>query len=172
MILQTRRLVLRPWERRDIDILPQIANDRRIWRNLRDGFPHPYDRACAEHFVSLCENGTLGHTFAIECEGHVMGGIGVHPFDDVYRKTAEIGYWLGVASWGQGYATEAVHAIIRYGFDVVEMERLQAGVYAWNEASAHVLEKAGFEFEGRLRRQAFKDGQFVDVLFYARLRSQ
>lgn len=171
MILHTQRLLLRPWQPRDIDVLPEIANDRRIWRNVRDGFPHPYDRTSAEAWVTNCEKGAMPHTFAIEFDGKAAGGIGVHPFDDVYRKSGEIGYWLGVNHWGKGFATEAVRAIVRYGFDVVELERIQAGVYAWNEASARVLVKAGFELEGRLRRHAFKDGQFVDELIYGRLRN-
>ena len=170
MILTTPRLALRPWETRDIDVLPEIANDRRIWVNVRDGFPHPYDRASAEAWVALCEKGTMPHSFAIESNGIAIGGIGLHPFDDVHRKTAELGYWLGVAHWGRGFATEAVQAIVEYGFSHVNLERIQAGVYAWNEASSRVLLKAKFEYEGSMRRHAFKDTKFVDVLLYARLR--
>lgn len=172
MILRTRRLTLRPWETRDIDVLPEIANDRRIWRNVRDGFPSPYDRTAAEGWITLCEKGAMPHAFAIECDGGAIGGIGLHPFDDVHRKSAELGYWLGVKFWGQGYATEAVQAIVHHGFSHVGLERIQASVYAWNESSSRVLLKARFEYEGRLRRHAFKDDQFVDVLLYARLHGE
>jgi RimJ/RimL family protein N-acetyltransferase len=171
MILNAKRLTLRPWDARDIDVLPQIANDRRIWRNVRDGFPSPYDRAAAEGWITLCEKGAMPHTFAIEVEGRAIGGIGLHPFDDVHRKSAELGYWLGVDFWGRGYATEAVQTIVPHGFNQLGIERIQAGVYAWNESSARVLVKSGFDYEGRMRRHAFKDEQFVDVLLYARLRA-
>jgi RimJ/RimL family protein N-acetyltransferase len=100
-----------------------------------------------------------------------VGGIGLHAFDDVYRHSAELGYWVAVAHWGRGFATEAVRAVVAHGFDDLGFERIQAGVYAWNEASSRVLVKSGFEFEGRLKRHAFKDGQYVDELMYARLRN-
>lgn len=171
MILHTPRLVLRPWDTRDIDVLPEIANDRRIWRNVRDMFPQPYERSHAESWVALCQGGAMPHSFAIEFEGRAAGGIGLHPFEDVHRKSAELGYWLGTAYWGRGLATEAVQAITKHGFEDLGLERIQAGVYDWNEASSRVLVKAGFDFEGRMRRHAFKDGQFVDVLLYARVRN-
>jgi RimJ/RimL family protein N-acetyltransferase len=170
MILHTSRLMLRPWHPRDIDVLPALANDPRIWRNVRDGFPNPYDRSSAEGWIAMCEKGAMPHTFAIEFEGRVVGGIGLHGFDDVHRKSAEIGYWLGVSYWGLGIATEAVRAVAAHGFDSLEFERIQAGVYAWNEASSRVLGKAGFDFEGRMKRHAFKDGQLIDVLLYARIK--
>jgi len=170
MILHTTRLTLRPWDTRDIDVLPEIANDRRIWLNVRDVFPHPYERSHAEGFVRLCQEGAMPHTFAIEFEGRAVGGIGLHPFDDVHRYSAELGYWLGVAYWGRGLATEAVRAITKHGLANLGLERIQASVYTWNESSSRVLVKAGFEFEGRMRRHAFKDGQFVDMLLYALLR--
>jgi len=171
MKLKTQRLTLRPWGVRDVDVLPEIGNDRRIWLNLRDGFPHPYERANAEAWVALCSSGAMPHTFAIEFEGRAVGGIGLQGFDDVHRKTAELGYWLGVAHWGRGIATESVLAMVRHGFDDLGFERIQAGVFAWNEASARVLVKVGFDFEGRMRRHAWKDGRFVDVLLYARIKA-
>ncbi|HRI64194.1 MAG TPA: GNAT family N-acetyltransferase [Polyangium sp.] len=171
MILTTPRLTLRPWDTRDIDVLPGIANDRSIWLNVRDGFPHPYDRASAEAWVALCAKGTMPHSFAIDANGSAIGGIGLHPLDDVHRKTAELGYWLGIAHWGRGFATEAVRAIVEYGFSQLPLERIQAGVYDWNEASSRVLLKANFQFEGRMRRHAFKDTKLVDMLLYARIRS-
>ena len=171
MILRAPRVTLRPWEERDVDVLPGIANDHRIWRNVRDGFPHPYDRASAEAWVALCKKGAMPHSFAIEFEESAIGGIGLHPFDDVHRRTAELGYWVGAAYWGRGFATEAVQAIVEYGFSEANLERIQASVYAWNEASSRVLVKAHFVYEGCMRRHAFKDGQFVDMLLYARLRA-
>lgn len=170
MILTTPRLVLRPWDTEDIDVLPEIANDRRIWINVRDMFPHPYDRSRAEQWVAFCQQEEVAHSFAISMGGQAIGGIGVHPFDDVHRKSAELGYWLGPAYWGQGFATEAVQVIVKYGFELLGLERIQAGVYAWNEASSRVLVKSGFDLEGCMRRHAYKDGKFVDVLLYARLR--
>lgn len=171
MILQTERLILRPWAERDIDTLPEIANDRDIWRNLRDVFPHPYTREAAENWVKLCQSLETRHPFAIEYQGRAIGGIGFNFFEDVHRHSAELGYWIAKAHWGQGLVTEAVRKIVEYGFQNLNLERIFAETYAWNPASGRVLLKAGFEYEGRLRHHVFKDGQFVDLLLYARIRS-
>jgi [ribosomal protein S5]-alanine N-acetyltransferase len=171
MILTTERLTLRPWDERDIDILAEIANDRNIWRNVRDGFPHPYTRKAAENWVKTSQVLPEPKPFAIEYQERLIGGIGLHPFDDVHRYSAELGYWIGAAYWGKGLATEAVRRIVEHGFQTLNLERIQASTYSWNEASARVLLKAGFKCEGRMRNHAFKDGQLIDVLLYARLRT-
>jgi len=171
MILQTERLTLRPWAEQDVDTLAEIANDREIWRNVRDTFPHPYTREAAKGWVKFCQSANEPHPFAIEFQGRLIGGIGLHPFDDVHRHSAELGYWLAKSHWGQGIATEAVRKIVEYGFQNLNLERIQAGIYDWNDASGRVLLKAGFECEGRMRHHAFKDGQFVDMMLYARIRS-
>jgi RimJ/RimL family protein N-acetyltransferase len=88
----------------------------------------------------------------------------------VSRFTAELGYWLGEAYWRRGITTAAVRAVVQHGFDMLPLHRVEAYVYATNPASARVLEKAGFAFEGRLRRSVVKAGQVLDSLLYARLR--
>ncbi len=165
-------LILRPFRLTDADALSQLANDRDIWRNVRDSFPHPYDRAAADAFLAKAcgEGGAL--LFAIEADGALAGGAGLHFQQDVERRSVEVGYWLGRPFWGQGIATLAVSALTAHGFATkAEIHRVFAGVYAWNEASSRVLEKCGFTLEGRLRQDAFKDGEFVDRLIYGRLRS-
>ncbi|WP_434045957.1 MULTISPECIES: GNAT family N-acetyltransferase [Sorangium] len=171
MILEAPSLTLRPWAPADADALVKNADDRRVWANLRDRFPHPYTRADAEGWIALCAGqAPPGAGLAIEVDGEVAGGIGLERFDDVHRNTAEIGYWLGAPYWGRGLATEAVIAMTLYGFEHLGLERIQAGVYGWNGASARVLEKAGYTFEGRMRRHVVKDGRVGDVLLYARVR--
>ena len=89
------------------------------------------------------------------------------------RRSFEIGYWLGRAYWGRGIMTEAVSAVTGWLFDAhPDVVRVWAGVFAWNPASARVLEKAGYTFEARLRKSVFKDGQLGDKLIYARLRDE
>jgi len=171
MKIQTSRLTLRRWGEQDIEHLPEIANDRTIWLNMRDIFPHPYTRENAEAWVALCaKEGAMEHVFAMEFEGRAAGGIGLHPFEDVHRKTAELGYWLGAAYRGRGLATEAVMAIVHHGFKDLGFERIQACVFEGNEPSTRVLVKAGFDYEGRMRRHAFKDGRLLDILLYSKLR--
>jgi ribosomal-protein-alanine N-acetyltransferase len=106
--------------------------------------------------------------FCIEIEGAAVGGIGVHPGQDVYRYTATVGYWLGKQFWGRGIMTEVVTAVTDFCLDNFPLRRISAEVFANNPASASVLEKAGFNFEGRLKNNVMNDGQVLDSLLYAR----
>jgi [ribosomal protein S5]-alanine N-acetyltransferase len=164
-------IILRAWHRSDISSLVRYANNRKIWLNLRDVFPHPYTHAEAEKWLAICESnqGPATH-FAIELQGEAIGGIGCRLLDDVNCKTAEVGYWLGEPFWGRGIATAALKQTTNYAFEIFSVERLQASVFEWNPASARVLEKAGYVLEGRLRRSIFKDGRLADSLLYARIR--
>ncbi|HEV8253929.1 MAG TPA: GNAT family protein [Vicinamibacteria bacterium] len=147
------------------------ANDRRVWMNLRDAFPHPYRLADAEAFIEGALAQSPPRRFAIEVDGHPVGGIGYTPHTDVERIGAEIGYWLGAAFWGRGIATAAVRALSAHLFAAhAELRRLYAVPFAWNPASARVLEKAGYRLEGTLRQSAIKDGKVVDQWMYALVR--
>lgn len=170
-MLSAGPLTLRPWRFSDADALVRHANNRKIWLNLRDRFPHPYTEANARAWLALraADKGDL-HNFAIEFQGEAIGGIGFELFSDVYRMTAEVGYWMGESMWGRGFATLALKAVTDYAFATFELRRLQAMVFQWNPASAHVLEKAGYALEGRLRNYIFKDNRVCDALIYAKLR--
>lgn len=161
---------IRPFRRGDEDALAAVANDREVWRNLRDIFPHPYTRADAELWIGFNVDQPASLNFAIEVDGVLAGGIGLTPGVDVHKHSAEIGYWLGRAYWGRGIATQATRALSDWALAQPGYRRLFAAVFAWNPASARVLERAGYVLEGRMRNYAFKDGQFVDGLLYARTR--
>jgi [ribosomal protein S5]-alanine N-acetyltransferase len=164
-------IILRAWRRSDISSLVRYANNRKIWINLRDIFPHPYTRLEAERWIAICEsNPGITTSFAIELQSEAIGGISYRLLDDVNRKTAVIGYWLGEPFWGRGIATEALKQTTNHAFQSFALERIEATVFEWNPASARVLEKAGYLLEGRLRRSIFKDGRLADSLLYARIR--
>lgn len=146
------------------------ANNRSIWRNLRDRFPHPYTEADAADFIQLATSGDPESHFAIAIDDRVVGGVGFQLQTDVSRLSAEFGYWLGEPFWGRGIVTDVARAMVEYGFETYGLRRIYATVYAWNPGSARVLEKAGFEFEGRLRNSIFKDGELTDSLMYAVVR--
>lgn len=169
--LATERLVLRPWRRGDEEAIVRHADNRRVWLNLRDLFPHPYTRDDAREFIAI-QAATSGPpvNLAIEHAGEPIGSVGLHPLSDVARFTAEIGYWIGEAFWGRGLATEALRSFTGYAFESFPFERLEGWVFATNPSSGRVLEKAGYELEATLRRSAFKDGCFVDCHLYVRFR--
>jgi RimJ/RimL family protein N-acetyltransferase len=165
------RLVLnacevRSWEAGDISSLVAQANNRKIWRNLRDRFPHPYTAADGRRFVKSVRTSTPETVFAIAVDRQAVGGIGYMLQKDVERVSAEIGYWLGEAYWGRGIATEALIAITSYAIEQHGLTRVFALPFAWNAASCRVLEKAGYTLEARLRRSAIKDGEITDQLLY------
>ena len=96
------------------------------------------------------------------------GGIGIRLGQDVHRHTASLGYWLGEEFWGRGIMTEAVAAFTDFCFENFPLRRIYAEVFANNPASARVLEKTGFIFEGRLKNNVVKDGELLDSLLYAK----
>jgi len=172
MQIRTARLVLRPFRGEDEEPLARLADDRKVWSGLRDRFPHPYDREAARAWIQA-QAGREPHenlAIALREMGAMVGGIGLERHADVVRFTAEIGYWLGSAHWGHGYATEAVAAFVDYVFASFDVERVEAWIFANNERSARVLEKCGFRLEGTARRSVFKEGRFLDSHLYGRLR--
>ncbi len=172
MELPLRNGLLRLWSPGDEASLVYHANNYRIWRNVRDQFPHPYTWEDAEVWVGIAGGSTRPTNFAIEVEGEAVGGIGLVLKEDIYRCGAEIGYWLGEEFWGRGLMTEAVRAVTAYAFANFNLQRIYAGVLEWNPGSMRVLEKAGYRFEARLRKAIIKEGQVMDEMIYAALRDE
>jgi RimJ/RimL family protein N-acetyltransferase len=150
-----------------VQSLVDQANNRLIWLNLRDRFPHPYTTWHARSFIRRARSSVPETAFAIAVDGAAIGGIGFVLQQDVERVSAEIGYWLGEAYWGRGITTEALAAVTRHAIEQHGLTRIFALPFARNVASCRVLEKAGFALEGRLRKSAIKDGAVLDQLQYA-----
>jgi RimJ/RimL family protein N-acetyltransferase len=108
-------------------------------------------------------------SFAIAVEGEAVGGIGLLLLEDVYRRSAEVGYWLGRAHWGRGLATEALRGFADWAFAHYDICRLFGYVFETNPASRRVLEKAGFVLEGTLRMSVTKEKRTLDQFLYARV---
>ncbi len=158
---------LRPWEATDIDSLVRYANNFEIAKNLTNKFPHPYTEENGRAFIAFANAHTPHHVMAIVINGEAVGGIGVHPKDDIECKNAELGYWIGQPFWGKGVVTAAVKQMIAYGFDNFDINRIFARPFEHNRGSQRVLEKAGFVFEARLEKTLFKNGELLDELIYA-----
>jgi RimJ/RimL family protein N-acetyltransferase len=170
MEFELGKSILRPWKPGDEQSLIRNANNRAIWRNLRDAFPHPYTLADAKHWIEIANSTNPPCNFAIVVDGDAVGGIGLVLKDDVFRRSAEIGYWLGEEFWGRGIVTEAVRAVTDYAFSAFDICRVYAGVFEWNPGSMRVLEKAGYEFECRMRKSVTKDSKTIDELIYVMIR--
>jgi len=164
------RCRLRPFRDGDQASIVRYANNRRVWLNLRDAFPHPYTRSDAEAWVRRVAGQAPPTQLGIEVAGEVVGSIGLTLQEDVHRRSAEIGYWLGEPFWGRGLMSEAVPAFTAYALATFDVCRLYATVFEWNPGSARVLEKAGYSLEGRLRKSVIKDGKTIDQLLFAYVR--
>ena len=99
----------------------------------------------------------------------LCGGVGLRIEGD--HRRAEIGYWIGVPYWGNGYATEAAKAVVKCGFGTLGLHRIFASHFANNPASAKVLRKIGMRHEGNLRAHVLKWGEFLDLEMYGMVAS-
>jgi RimJ/RimL family protein N-acetyltransferase len=167
LFLALRTCDVRSWELSDVDSVAVHANNRKIWMNLRDAFPHPYTKRDARDFIRMVRERLPETTFAIAVRGEAVGSIGFVLRPDVERVSAEIGYWLAEPFWGRGITTDALIAVTKHAIDAHGLTRIYALPFAWNTASCRVLEKAGYVLEARLRRSAIKDGQITDQMQYA-----
>jgi RimJ/RimL family protein N-acetyltransferase len=158
---------LRPWRIEDAGDLVFHANDAQVAHSLGERFPHPYTLDDAQAFIVHALHLSSEKTWAIEINGVASGGIGVHPGEGVERHSAELGYWLGRAYWGDGIATAAVRALVPHALRELGLYRLQARVFADNQASMKVLERCGFVREAVLRRSVVKHERLLDLHIYA-----
>ena len=133
--------------------------------------PHPYQEKHAREFLaSAAKENELRLGIRLRSNGRLCGGMGLHP--DAAHKRAELGYWIGVPYWGNGYATEAAKAVVRHGFQYAGLNRIFAAHFKHNVASGNVLRKVGMKYEGCMREHIFKLGEFVDLELYAILRDE
>lgn len=153
---------IRPLKISDKTELAKLANNKKIWDNLRDYIPFPYGENDADLFITLARKENPKQTFAIAYKGKLSGIISLVIQMDVYQKSAEIGYWIGEPYWGNGIATKAIKLITAYGFDNLDLKRIYAGVFEYNMASMKVLEKNGYEKEGIFKKAIFKNDKVCD----------
>ena len=170
MQLVLERCGVRSFRDADAEELARHANNRQVWLQLRDRFPHPYTVEDAHEFIAFVRSTTPKTAFAVTVEDVTVGAIGVMLREDVERCSAEVGYWLGESHWGRGIASCALVGFTRFAFVAYDVGRLSGVPFASNIASCRVLEKSGYVLEGRMRRSAIKDGDVQDQLLYAVLR--
>lgn len=158
---------LRPWNIEDLNTLVNYANNWNIAKNMTDKFPFPYSKSDGKTFIEFATKEVPIHIFAIDIEGQAVGGIGIHPQHDIYRKNAELGYWLAEPFWGQGIITNAIKHAINFAFEIYDIDRVFARPFGTNTPSQRVLEKNNFVLEGKFEKVLIKDGELIDELIYA-----
>lgn len=171
-IILEQDISLRPLRKSDADNLARNANNFNIWVNLRDGLPHPYSKKDALTFIDIVSREQPVRSMGICKNDQVIGTIGITVLEDIYKKSAEFGYWLGEDYWRQGTTFRSASAFIDYVFETFELNRLQAGVIEWNESSMNLLLKLGFREEGIARKGVFKNDRFADEYHFGLLRAE
>lgn len=171
--IQTPRLLLRPFVADDAGALRALAGAREI-ADTTISIPHPYSDAAARAFIASqaqeAERGTALHlAVTLRETRELIGAVGLRDIERDHRQ-AELGFWIGVPWWGQGFATEAAQALVAHGFEKLGLNRIHAHHMVRNPASGVVLARIGMKSEGLLRERVQKWGAFEDVAIFAVLR--
>ena len=170
--LRTNRLILRPFSIADAPRVQQLAGALEVYSTTLN-IPHPYGDGLAEQWIASHPAqfyGGKGATFAITLAGadELIGAIGLAVLRQHQR--AELGYWVGVPYWNKGYCTEAAIAVIRYGFDELDLHKITSRHMVDNHASERVMIKAGMRKEGEMVDEIYKDGVFRTLGVYGLVR--
>lgn len=160
--------ILRPWQAGDLGSLVQYADDRTVADNMTDAFPYPFTPTDGHRFLERFMAKDPQLVLAIAVKGIAVGAVGIHPDHDVYRRNAELGYWIGLPFRGKGIMPRAVKQATTRAFQILpEVHRIYARPFSSNLASQQVLEKAGFVLEARIASAFVKNGMVLDELVYA-----
>jgi RimJ/RimL family protein N-acetyltransferase len=172
VVLTTGRLKLRPMDERDIPSHyavfsdPEVARywSREPWTDIGQA-----SQSIAAMLAAQADGSEARFGIELLSTGELIGNAGLHHFVEQNRR-CEIGYALGSKYWGQGYATEALRAVIAHGFDALGLNRIEADIDPRNVGSARVLEKLGFRKEGFMPERWIVGNETADTAFYGLLR--
>jgi ribosomal-protein-alanine N-acetyltransferase len=175
--IETKRLVIRRWDKKDIPDLVEGLNNNNISRYMMT-MPFPYDVNMAKKFIkesAKCykEKQIRKYDFALELKStkKVIGSISLSDVDYL-RGIAGIGYWLNESYWKQGLMSEAVLAILKFAFDELKIRRINLTCNENNEGSKAIAKKFGFKLEGTIRKGhvPISTGKVADKLYYGLLK--
>lgn len=166
------KTTLRKWKMTDAEPLSEMLNNPKILANLRDGLPYPYTIDDAKGYIKAMLDADQDQIFAyaVTDGNRVIGSMGVFRKENIHFRTAELGYYIAESDWGQGHGTRAVKQICELIFETTDIIRIFAEPFVRNLGSCRILEKAGFQVEGILRKNAVKNGQIEDMKLYALIR--
>ncbi len=172
--IEGKKINIRKLKKSDAPFIYQNAKDFEIAKYTT--IPHPYKLKNAEDFIKTTHQKMRkkkSFELGIELKENkkIIGIIGLTNIN-YNNKNAEIGYWLGKKYWGKGIMKEAIKLILKFGFKKLKLVRIYARVMHPNIASAKLLEKSGFKYEGRMRKTTLKKGKWMDDLKYSILNSE
>ena len=172
--IESERLLLRPFQLTDAPEVQRLAGEKAIASTTLN-MPHPYEDGLAEDWISghqeLFERDEeIVYAITLPDSGQLVGAIGMIITGQYDR--AELGYWIGKPYWGEGYATEAGRAIIRFGFENLNLNRIYASHFDRNPASGRVMEKIGMRYEGKFRQHVKRWDVYEDLHYRAILRHE
>lgn len=164
---------IREWKMSDASSLAAALSNPKILNNLRDGLPYPYTEKDAADYIGFILNSDPNDTFAyaIDVDGKAVGSIGAFRQGNIHFRTAELGYYLAEEYWGKGIMTNAVRMLCEKLFAETDIIRIFAEPFEYNIGSRRVLEKAGFQLEGIMKNNAFKNGKVLDMALYSYTRN-
>lgn len=173
-VLETSRLLLRPFVQADAVDVQRLAGAPEVAETTLN-VPHPYENGVAEawiegHPARFASGEGANYAITRRADGVFMGSISL--IVTRHHRRAELGYWLGVPFWNQGYTTEAAEVLVNYGFFLLDLHKITASHFTRNPASGRVMQKIGMTREGALRGHSFKNGGFEDLVVYGLLATE
>jgi [ribosomal protein S5]-alanine N-acetyltransferase len=158
---------MRSWEWSDIDSLVKYANNWNVARHLNDRFPFPFTENHARAFIEIAiKESTTNRFFSLATKEESIGGVAIQIHSDIYRKNAEIGYWLAEPFWGQGIISNAIKQTVDLAFYNYTIDRVFARTFGTNIGSQKVLTKNNFILEAKFEQVIIKNNEIFDELFY------
>ena len=178
--IKTERLILNQPKWNDVPTIVSYANNLKIVENTRS-MPHPYFEEDAISWIHMVNQGFKkknNYMFAVrlQSDGDFVGGIGLTL--DVENNRAELGYWMAEPFWNQGYTTEAVSAMLNFGFDTLGLNKIIAVYLTTNSASGKVMIKNGMIKEAEFKEHDIKrdhtieDNEYVSLIQYRLIKSE
>ena len=172
--LYTKRLILRPFNKSDAASVQFLAGDKEIATTTLN-IPYPYPDGLAEEWIAthpedFARNRSVIFAVCLKEDKKLIGAIGLtlaHQHDH-----AELGYWIGVPYWNNGYCTEAAQEVLNYGFAYLGLNRIFAQYLEKNDASGRVMQKLGMKPEGELRLHLKHWGSYHNIIVYGILKDE
>ncbi|MEH7122460.1 GNAT family N-acetyltransferase [Bacillus sp. JJ1773] len=173
-LLDGKRIILRSLTLDDAEKIEEYASDYEIAKTTLY-IPHPYPKGSARDFIAKVlktEQEGEAVTFAIisKKDHSFIGLISIGPVME--HRRGELGYWVGKPFWGKGYGTEAARLVIKYGFEILNLNRIYAAAFKSNPGSWIIMEKCGMKHEGVFRNHVVKDGKAIDLTYYSILKEE